>query len=93
MVVNWFHPRLLFEGAVFCLLMWKYRKNRLIAFGGALLALVGTILLASKLGFPDWLSGVFVLAFLVASIVFVLLAGFLASKFVYLRLRKSSTSR
>jgi multisubunit Na+/H+ antiporter MnhF subunit len=82
------HARLIAEAAVLALLIWKYRKNRVIAFGGIAVASIAIILLLSQLGFPDWFVGIFVLIFLLACIGFFAYACFAAGKFAYLKLRK-----
>jgi len=93
MALDGFHARLLVEGAVFATAIWTYRKNRVIAFGGIVLALVGMMLLGMRLGLPDWFVGAFALIFLLSSVAFFLFACFAACRFAYLRLRKARTPR
>jgi hypothetical protein len=57
--------------------IWRYRKNKIIALGAITLGLAGMAFGLSKLrGVPDWVPGVFVLVFLVLSVLVLLLPVF-----------------
>lgn len=72
---------------VLCLLIWRYRRNRVIAFGILVLGCAALAVLMSLVrGVPDWLVGIVVLFFLLMAIAMVPVALF----FVIRHLRRRS---
>lgn len=69
-------------------LLWKYRKNKLIALGTITLGLVAlAFLLSSTRGVPDWVVGLVVAVFLILSIAVLISPIFFLARWFYRKVR------
>ncbi|MGC2420138.1 MAG: hypothetical protein WA405_00640 [Candidatus Acidiferrales bacterium] len=73
----------------FLYLVWKYRKNKVIALGTITLGLVALTFLLSKVhGVPDWVLGVFVAIFLLLAIAIMILPFLYLVKWLAVKARR-----
>jgi hypothetical protein len=88
------HNGLLVVIVAWVYLVWKYRRNKIIALGAITLGVAGIAFGLSKVPrLPDYVSGVFVALFLILSVFTLLLPAFYGVKWLVVRARHRTDTK